>query len=205
MFVGTLSSCTCIVPPKTCIPDKLPPVPSTSQIGILPFSKLASPPIKATFSIYFNDLESKIAHILKNRFSIKNVAYPPNKRPFTYEEMNTPDFEIDPGEFTTAELILENISKTQRVERIIFGHLEESGDSLIIAAHLYSASDNAITLISEQKVGLKGLQATTIETAIKKLAIDIIKSKEMQSSTYQKTAPIREKIDEDSLYGLDKL
>ncbi len=146
---------------------------SDNKVGILPFSKLTSAEVKKKIGKYYNDLESEFLSTLKG-FSIELTEYQNIQQPFTYDEMNAPPFDIDPDDFATPEQILLNISENQRLDKIIFGHLEEVSDFIYIVARVYSRADNEITSVQPiQKIKIEELKVKRIEIALNELAMKI--------------------------------
>jgi hypothetical protein len=180
-------------PPYTTDISTTKPNINYGKIGFLPFSKLVSDNVITTIGPYYNGFENELVNVLrKKRVLVTTIQYPGGQKPFTYEEMEAPPFEIDPDDFATPEQILSGMSSTQGFDRIIFGHLEEVSNFLYLVVRVYSKANNKIKPALVQKIDLASLTTTELKAKIKKLAIDIMK-------LIQTTHP-----NDEGLFGLDK-
>lgn len=146
------------------------------NIGILPFSRLASTSVQNKIGNYYYDLENEFINTFKQKeFLVKLVEYPENQQRFTYEGMTAPPFDIDPDDFATPEQILLNICENNNLDKVIFGHLEEISDSLYLVARVYSKSNHQIMSVQPiDKILINELKIEDIKIALNKLTMKII-------------------------------
>jgi len=148
---------------------------SSGKIGLLPFSRLTSEKVKNQLGKYYEELEQVLSERLsKKELSVESATYPATQQPFTYEEMTAPLFEIDPEDFATPEQILQDIGQDQTFDKIIFGHLEEISDSVYFVARVFNLKQKKIISAPLQKIKITELEADKIESAIDKLASEIM-------------------------------
>lgn len=183
------------------------PCVASDDIGLLPFSRLASDSVKKQVGPYYQPpaLEDALITALKNEgISAKLTKYPASQQPFTYDEIDAPQFDIDADDFATPEQILGDIASNQGFKQIIFGHIEEVSDDLYLVVRIYSASD--IRSAEEQKINLKSLTPKEVEKALHQLAVKIKKilhEPQSQMIVSRNTSSNNILDMNDGLFGLD--